>query len=176
MVWATALRASSLWAQGGLVIAAFASATSHAQPTVAAGIGAVIPIGSTADILNSGFNAAFSVTLRPSWSPGDLRIEGATNELSRKPRAARPDRIQSATVNLVLLGVSEAGPTGYVVVGAGSYQFSGVAGYRGEAGMNAGAGIRFRTGVVFTYVEARFHYVLGEPRTKLFPMTLGLAF
>jgi hypothetical protein len=45
-----------------------------------------------------------------------------------------------------------------------------------EAGLSAGTGIRFRTGVVSTYVEARFHFILGATPTKLFPLTFGLTF
>lgn len=148
----------------------------HSQSKINAGLGAVVPIGSTADILNPGYNAMLSLTVKPTWMRDYIRIEGAVNSLTEKTPSERGHQIGSVTANVVLVGTKRSGPTGYVVLGAGSYQNTGGGRTTWDPGFNVGTGIRFGMGFVGTFVEARLHYVADDNKTKYFPMTFGLSF
>jgi hypothetical protein len=149
----------------------------HAQAKWNVGIGAAIPIGTSADQLNPGYNAMLSYALHtPRMSRNHFRLEIAVNSL---PERAVPDQrreILSGTANLVLVGESHEAPTGYVIIGAGTYQKSRSVPRHSDAGVNVGAGIRFSMGFFGTFIEARLHYINDDARTKYFPMTFGLTF
>jgi len=152
------------------------ASSARAQAAINFGLGATIPIGSSADRYDAGFNALLSFSLKPSWMRRNmLRFEGAVNGWTEKGTDVKY-QVQSATANLVILGGGAASPTGYVIIGAGSYQTSGGGSRRSHPGFNAGTGIRYSLGFVGTFVEARFHYVADEYRTKYFPMSFGLTF
>jgi hypothetical protein len=147
-----------------------------AQAKFNAGLGAVVPIGSSADVLNPGYNAILSLTLKPAWLQNYLRLEGAVNSLTQKTSGSPKHQIASVTANLIMIGTERAGPAGYVIIGAGSYQNSGSGKRSADPGFNVGTGIRFGMGFFGTFVEARLHYVADENKTKYFPMTFGLTF
>jgi hypothetical protein len=146
----------------------------HAQ-SVDVGIGAVIPIGSTADLVNPGYSAQLSFAIRPDWTRNHLRLEAAVHSLSPKTAGAAKREFVSATANLILVG-SDRAPSGYVIIGGGNYQSSGGIARRNDPGFNVGAGIRFSMGFFGTFAEARLHYVADAAKTKFFPMSFGVSF
>jgi hypothetical protein len=150
----------------------------QAQAKVNIGIGAAIPIGTTADRVNPGYNALLSYSTRMAWMKrNQVRVEVGVNSL---PERSVPDvrrQILSGTANLVIVGEPRPGPLGYVILGVGSYGKSGqLVVHRSDPGFNIGAGIRFTMGFFGTFVEARMHYVNDAEKTKYFPMTFGLTF
>jgi hypothetical protein len=160
------------------LFALFDVACASAQKAVNVGLGAVVPIGSSADLLNSGYNAMLSYSFQPSWMRKNyLRLEGAVNSLAEKTTVLTKRQIISGTVNVVIGGAAQSAPFGYVIIGAGTYQNSGGSVQRrSDPGFNVGTGIRFTMGFFGTFVEARLHFVNDDAKTKYFPMTFGLTF
>lgn len=147
----------------------------HAQWTV--GLGAAVPIGSSADRLNAGYNAALSYAFKPRGISNYVRLEGTVSALTEKTVAKEKHQVASWTANLVIVpNHLSAPPTGYVIVGAGSYQRTGGGIRQSDPGLNVGAGIRFSMGFFGTFIEARLHYIQDDDKTKYFPMTFGLTF
>lgn len=178
MKWQLAIRRRrrrALCAAASLTMAAALVPEAAAQASVNFGMGAAVPIGSSADLLNPGYSAMLSFAIQPSWMRNYLRFEGAVNSLTEKSVASAKSEFLSATANLVLVGAAREAPSGYVIIGAGSYQQSVGGARRTDAGFNVGAGIHFPIGFVGTFVEARLHYV-ADSRAKYFPMTFGLTF
>jgi|SRR5689334_3662654 len=160
------------------VAALFGAAAAHAQANFNVGIGAAIPIGTTADRVNPGYSTLVSYTTAFRWLKRDrIRFEVGVNSL---PERSVPDvrrQVLSGTANLIIVGEPRPGPIGYVVLGAGSYGKSGrLVEHRSDPGFNLGAGIRFTMGFFGTFVEARLHYINDAEKTKYFPMTFGLTF
>ena len=148
----------------------------EAQHSVRAGIGADIPIGGSADLLTSGYHTTLGFAFTPHVLRHEIRIDGSIAELSTHDSASTMHRIQSITADIVLAGPSRLTPTGYVVLGVGTYQQSGRGGRKSGNGINVGAGINFPRHVAGAYLEARVHYIDGRTRTKYFPVTFGLVF
>jgi hypothetical protein len=160
---------------GALFLLASLAASAKAQWTI--GLGAAVPIGSSADRLNAGYNATVSYAVRPRGMSNFVRLEGAVNALTAKTVLKEKREVASWTANLVIVPTHlSTPPAGYVIVGAGSYQKTGAGGRESDLGFNAGAGIRFSMGFFGTFVEARLHYINDGDRTKYFPMTFGLTF
>lgn len=145
-----------------------------AQWTV--GLGAAVPIGSSADRLNSGYNTLLSYSMRPRSTGNYVRLEGAINALKEKTPLADKRQISSGTVNYVVVAKGQLAPAGYVLFGVGTYQKSGGGTRESNPGLNAGAGIKFAMGFFGTFVEARLHYIHDDDKTKYFPMVFGLTF
>jgi hypothetical protein len=156
-------------------VAATAS-TISAQTSVTVGLGAAVPIGSSADRLKPGYSAQLALAIQPKWMRHHLRFEGAVNSMTEQVAGSPKREFRSGTINLIVVGATRSSPTGYVVLGAGSYQQTTSAGRRTHPGINTGAGIRFSMGFFGTFVEARMHYIADDTKTKYFPMTFGLAF
>lgn len=168
------LRRSTIVVFAGLV--AIAAPQAGAQASINVGIGAAVPIGSSADRLSPGYTTTLAFAFQPNWMHNDLRLEGAVISLAAKSAASKKRQILSATANVIISGKADAVPAGYVIVGAGSYQASGGISRRTDYGVNVGAGVRFSLGFFGTFVEARLHYVADDTKTKYFPMTFGLTF
>ncbi|MEK7401663.1 MAG: hypothetical protein AABZ80_04790 [Gemmatimonadota bacterium] len=159
-----------------MAIAALSASEASAQMYINAGMGAAVPIGSSADLLNVGYSAMLSVDTKPNWMRGHLRLEGAVNSLVHRVAGSPKREVLSVTVNLITDGGTRDVPSGYAVIGAGYYQQSGSIARRTDPGINVGAGIRFPVGFFATFIEARLHYVADDAKTKYFPMTFGLVF
>ncbi len=145
-----------------------------AQWTV--GLGGAVPIGSSADRLNSGYNALLSYSMRPRSTGNYVRLEGAINALTEKTPVAGKRQINSGTLNYVVVAKRQTAPAGYVVLGVGTYQKSGGGTRESNPGLNVGAGVKFSMGFFGTFVEARLHYIHDDDKTKYFPMAFGLTF
>jgi hypothetical protein len=153
-----------------------APATAHGQLLYQIGIGSAVPIASTADLLNPGYNALLAITMKPGWMRHSLRFEGATNSMAAKAPATGRRQVLSATANVIISGAEATAPLGYVILGFGTYQSAGGLVRTNNPGINVGAGIRFSMGFFGTFAEARLHFVDDAKKTKYFPMTFGLTF
>lgn len=162
---------------GVLVAAAvICGEAAHAQKPLRVGLGADIPIGGTADLLKSGYHTSVGLAFRVRALRHEIRIDGSITELRTRDSSSTTFRIQSVTADIVMSGPSRLTPTGYVVVGLGTYQQTNAGTRRSDTGANIGAGINFPTHVVGTFIEARLHYIGGQSRTKFFPVTFGIVF
>lgn len=151
-----------------------------AQTSLSVAVGAVVPIGGTADVLNSGYHATLAIAFRPISARYRLRIDGMLSEmLDKKKNAATSHQVVAATANLVVSGTGGPGPSGYVIAGVGSYHHSGSeapGAPRNDFGGSVGAGIHFPLGFLGAFVESRLHYVADGAKTKLFPIAFGFTF
>lgn len=169
-------RSAAVFAAFWLSLFVLAPESAQAQSKFNFGLGSVVPIGSSADLLNPGYNAMLSYAVQPSWVRNYLRFEVAVNALTEKATGSAKRQVLSGSANAILVGDQQRAPTGYVVLGLGMYQASVGVTRHTDPGINVGAGIRFTMGFFGTFLEARLHYVNDDTKTKFFPMTFGLAF
>ena len=160
-------------------------APSRAQSTsILVSGGLSVPMSDLSDFSNSGYNVNLGLALGAPLVPVGFRIEGGFSSFDAKGGGATT-RIASATANAVLnLGPTGAAP--YLIGGLGIYnrRFSsdvfGEADSRTNAGVNVGGGIRFPLGGLTTFLEARYHVMLGnqEEATNLqfIPISFGVQF
>lgn len=167
----------STWIHVAIALTVSCASIAPAQAKVNIGIGAAIPIGTSADRVNPGYDMMLAYTTRPPFMRRNrIRFEFGLNSL---PERAVPDSrrtVQSGTVNFVIIDETRPAPIGYTILGVGTYQKSGSVARHSDPGVNVGAGIRFTMGFFGTFLEARLHYVNDSERTKYFPMTFGLTF
>lgn len=157
----------------------------HAQLSTSFGVagGIAVPTGDLANAANAGYNLAAHVNLGAPLMPIGIRLEGGFNSFDYKQTGFTTngsERVISGTVNATLaLGPSGASP--YLIGGVGAYNrtvsSSGVSS-SGEtnAGFNVGGGLRFPLGTMSTFIEARYHKVLGNVDTQYVPITFGVNF
>lgn len=158
----------------GLVVA-------QARFGVAAGL--VLPTGATADGLNAGYDVTGSVWVSPALSPVALRFDGMFNEFGFKTsllgsNSDRKERVMAGIANAVLTAPGGVGP--YLLGGIGFYGTScsgcGSGTSQSDVGLNAGGGYRFGLGGLSAQLEARYHYVLGNSKIRMIPLTFGVTF
>lgn len=173
-----------LMSRAALALAAivFAAPALSAQTSFSIAAGAAVPVGSTADGVNTGYNVTAAVGFKPPLAPIGLRIDGMFNSLEGKGTGAGTERILAGTANLTLSGAGMPIPMGYLIGGLGMYNFS-ISGLpvnpksTTDFGFNIGAGIKFPLTGFSTFLEARLHYVNTEnEKTKFIPITFGMTF
>jgi hypothetical protein len=149
----------------------------EAQVRYSAAIGPAVPIGTTADRINIGYQTAVAMSFAPFRSRNRVRLEGAVAELSDKVVTSVARRITFAAANFVATAVTEPNaPAGYMIAGVGAYHQRAAGKGSDSPGVNVGAGISFAFGAFGAFTEARLHYIGGNTKTKLFPITFGLVF
>jgi outer membrane protein with beta-barrel domain len=161
-------------------------AASRAQSILVSG-GLSVPMSDLSDYSNSGYNVNLGLAFGAPIIPVGARIEGGFSSFEGKGGAASgtTTRIASATANAVLnLGPTGAAP--YLIGGLGIYnrRFSSdltdASDSKTSAGVNIGGGIRFPLGGISTFLEARYHVMLGnqEEGTNLqfIPISFGIQF
>jgi opacity protein-like surface antigen len=160
--------------------------------------------GTDVDGLNAttGFNAGVLLAITPPALPLGLRIEGSYDrfgvDFGDVPELDGVDanwNILSGTVNATL-AVPTAGPVQpYLIGGVGMYKTELKVSDAGssfsvddtQVGFNGGAGLRFRLGVISSFVEARFHTTTIEldldemgttesQRINFVPVSFGIVF
>lgn len=152
------------------------SAIAGAQSSFRVGLGADIPIGGTADLLKSGYHTSAGFAIKPRALGRVIRIDGTVTELRSRDSVPVTHKIQYLTADIVIAEPSRLTPSGYVVMGIGTYQQSRGSVRSSDVGPNLGAGISFPRRMAGTYIEARLHYIPSEKRTKICPLTIGLVF
>ena len=153
--------------------------------------GLSVPMSDLSDYSNSGYNINLGLAFGAPFLPVAARIEGGFSSFDGKNNAidgtagGTTTRIASATANAVLnLGPTGAAP--YLIGGLGIYnrRFSSsiteATNNKTSAGVNIGGGIRFPLGGISTFLEARYHVMLGnqEEATNLqfIPISFGVQF
>ena len=160
-------------------------ATSHAQSVaflVSGGLS--VPMSDLGDVSNSGYNVNVGLTFGAPLMPLGARIEGGFSSFDAKGGGAST-RVASATANAVLnLGAMGVSP--YLIGGLGIYnrRFSSdvfnTEDNKTTAGVNIGGGIRFPLGGISTFLEARYHVMLGNSdeatNLQFIPISFGVQF
>jgi len=146
--------------------------------------GLSVPVSDLSDFSNSGYNVNLGLAFGAPIVPVGARVEAGFSSFDAK-NGAGSTRIASATANAVLsLGPTGAAP--YLIGGLGIYnrRFS-VGGAFGSdsktsAGVNLGGGIRFPLGGISTFLEARYHLMLGSKNEgtnfQFIPISFGVQF
>jgi hypothetical protein len=149
--------------------------------------GLSVPVGDLSDLANSGYNVNVGLNFGAPLLPVGARIEGGLNSFNFKGGGGDV-RMVSGTANAILnLGPTSAAP--YLIGGLGIYNrrfsttdFFGntVDDTRNVAGVNIGGGLRFPLGGLSTFLEARYHVMLGNTsdgtKYQFIPITFGVAF
>ena len=156
--------------------AALLAAPLHAQTSFGVSAGASVPVGTTADAFDFGYNVTASLGIKPPLAPIGLRIDGMLNSMDGK--AGGTLRTLAGTVNATLSAPMMPIPMGYLIGGLGMYNNDGGAGSSStDLGFNIGAGLNFPLTGFDTFLEARFHYVDGDGGSmKFIPITFGMRF
>lgn len=156
--------------------------TLHAQASISVAAGATLPVGSTADGLEMGYNATLGLGIKPPLAPLGVRFEGMFNSLGHKGASSASTRILAGTANVTLSGVGAPIPMGYLIGGLGMYNSScsGCAvsvDSETDFGVNIGAGLNIPLTGFGTFVELRYHHIPVEGGSfKLIPITFGMKF
>ena len=135
-----------------------------------------MPVGSTGDSYEVGYNATVGIGIKPPIAPLGLRIEGALNSMNVK-NDGPTTRILAGIANVTLSAA--ALPMGYLIGGVGMYNsktdFPAPLGEQSstDVGFNIGAGLNFPLTGFSTFLEARFHFV---DDAKFIPITFGVKF
>lgn len=160
----------------------------HAQlsTSIIVSAGLSVPVSDLSDGVNSGYNVNVGLGLGAPFVPVGARFEGGFSSFDAKGGNGT-SRIASGTANAVLsLGPTGAAP--YLIGGLGIYNLRSelttgtlrVTDTYNKAGVNVGGGIRFPLGGISTFLEARYHYVLGDDATgtkvQFIPISFGVAF
>jgi hypothetical protein len=170
-----------------LVAATLIAAPAHAQLATSFSIaaGASMPVGSTGDNADVGYNAILGVGIKPPLAPVGLRVEGMFSEMGFKNTDEANFRTLAGTANVTISGAGMAVPMGYLIGGLGLYNNKcagdgcGILSDESETdfGFNVGVGLNIPLTGFGTFVEARLHVINTEgSSTKFIPITFGMRF
>jgi hypothetical protein len=161
---------------------------SHAQGSTSILVsgGLSVPVGDLRDATNSGYNINIGLAFGAPIIPVGARLEGGFSSFDFKSGGGST-RIASGTANAVLnLGPTSAAP--YLIGGLGIYNrrfdtnslFGQTTSSKTAAGVNVGAGLRFPLGGISTFLEARYHAMLGNDtdatKFQYIPISFGVQF
>lgn len=162
-------------------------AASHAQSaSILVSGGLSMPTGDLSDFTNSGYNVNLGIAFGAPLIPVGARIEGGFSSFDFKDGGGSA-RIASATANAVL-GLGSMGISPYLIGGLGIYNrhfnsddaLVDFGSDKTSAGVNVGGGIRFPLGGISTFLEARYHMMLGSENDganfKFIPISFGVQF
>lgn len=175
----------------GALLALPAAAHAQGSTSILVSGGLSVPMSDLGDAVNSGYNVNLGLAFGAPFLPVGARIEGSFSSFDGKGdtfiggNSGTTTRIASATANAVLnLGASGAAP--YLIGGLGIYnrRFSADAtnasDSRTTAGVNIGGGIRFPLSGLSTFLEARYHVMLGNQNEatnlQFIPISFGVQF
>ena len=167
----------------GALLAVPAAARAQSSSILVSG-GLSVPMSDLSDAANSGYNVNLGVAFGAPLIPVGFRLEGGFSSFEAKTGGAST-RIASGTANAVLnLGPSGAAP--YLIGGLGIYNrrlhsdVTDESDSRTSAGVNVGGGIRFPLGGLTTFLEARYHVILGSQEEgtnfQFIPISFGVQF
>lgn len=160
------------------------SAQLNTSFSLAGGLSA--PVGDLADRVDAGYNLAGALSFGAPLVPVGVRLEVGYNGYNGKTGIVSytDTKIISGTANVTLaLGPTSASP--YLIGGVGAYnrRYSAAANTgsdRTSGGFNVGGGFRFPLGLISTFVEARYHQMLGNSTDgtnfRYVPVTFGINF
>ncbi|MDB4882979.1 MAG: hypothetical protein JWL95_1745 [Gemmatimonadetes bacterium] len=160
-----------------LLLAPSARLTAQAALSVSGGVAA--PVGDLGDVADLGYNVAAGLNFGGTHLPIGLRFEGALNGFGLKDFDDQV-RILDATANAVV-NFSQKADSPYLIGGLGLYNSKfGNDQSENAVGVNLGGGLRFPLGGLSTFVEARYHAMLGDrnrgTNLQFIPITFGVVF
>ena len=177
--------------RAALVSAAIVMSASalHAQTSFSAAAGLAMPMGSTADAYQVGYNATLGLGIKPPLAPVGLRIEAMWNQMDGKTANSKiGTRVLAGTANVTLSGAAMPIPMGYLIGGLGLYNasvtnwnplFGAEPNSKSKVGFNIGFGLNFPLTGFSTFAEARLHYITADSPAKpakFIPITFGIKF
>ena len=177
-----------LLSRAALIVAALFVAVPDAHAQIATSFslaaGATMPIGTTADGADLGYNAILGLGIKPPLAPVGLRIEGMFTEMAFKNINDANSRTMAGIANVTLSGAGMAVPMGYLIGGLGMYknECAGdgcgiLSGSSTDMGINIGAGLNIPLTGFGTFVEARLHVIMNDgDKMKFIPITFGMKF
>jgi opacity protein-like surface antigen len=180
-----------------LITGAFVLAPSALRAQVSTSIlvsgGLSMPVSDLSDQVNSGYNVNVGLNIGAPIVPVGARLEVGYNGFDGKSCcnfSGGTVRIISGTANAILnLGPTSAAP--YLIGGLGIYNFHGSTTFNSftgattsidntKAGVNIGGGLRFPLAGISTFLEARYHVMLGDSfnytNSQFIPITFGIQF
>ena len=185
------MRSTIRGAAAGLALVLVAQAA-HAQAGLSLGVGggSVVPTGTMADGLQTGWNGMVVARVKPALSPVGLQLDGFYDRFALEGGIDGHSSMLGATANLVYAMPSAAVARPYLLGGVGVYNgktsIDGVGSSESQTkfGLNAGAGVDFAFGGgARLFAEGRFHAILkgvADPSTAeektayMIPLTVGL--
>ena len=160
--------------------------TAYAQAmSFGVGGGVVVPTGTMADGVGTGWNGTALLRVQPAASPLGFQIDASYTRFGLDA-GDESFRMLTATGNAVYAFPSASMARPYLIGGVGLYNEKvSVAGFDSQTkfGLNAGAGFDFGVGKAKLFAEGRFHAIMkgtadasGEKTAYLIPLTLGVRF
>jgi hypothetical protein len=177
-----------LLSRAALIVAAsfVAVPAAHGQIATSFSIaaGATMPIGTTSDGADMGYNAILGVGVKPPLAPVGLRVEGMFSQMAFKNVNDANSRTMAGIANVTLSGAGMAVPMGYLIGGLGLYNNKCAGDGCGlftesetDMGVNVGVGLNIPLTGFGTFVEARLHVIMNEgDKMKFIPITFGMKF
>ena len=178
-------------AVAGLVLVLVAQAA-HAQAGLSLGLGGglVVPTGTMADGIQTGWNGMVVARVKPALSPVGLQLDGFYNRFALQGGVEGHSRMLGATADAVFALPSAMVARPYLLGGIGMYSgktsIDGLGSSQSQTkfGLNAGAGFDFGfSGGARLFAEGRFHAILkgvtdpstgAEKTGYMVPLTVGL--
>lgn len=174
------------------VVPTMLSAQATQRPTFGISGGAAIPVGDFSDAVNTGFNVAGHIGIKPGMSPVGLRFEGMYNQFDVKGSGNDlKAKILAGTANIVLMQAAAPGAVRpYFIGGLGVYNLklssdalNASSDSKTKFGLNGGAGIDMALSGLNVFVEGRYHHVFTKDtnagvttNTGFIPLVVGLRF
>ncbi len=151
---------------------------------VGVGGGLTIPVADLSDVAQQGYHGQVMLGISIPLFPISMRLDAAYHQL---PAGADGHLRQfSATANARVAGTALP-VTPYLIAGIGMYysRFTEGAVFedaelgteaRTDFGINVGAGLLFRLGLVQAFVDGRYHHVFDGQALTHAPVTVGIMF
>jgi hypothetical protein len=161
-------------------------ATADAQRLVRFGIGGgvTVPVGELANVTENGYHGQVMLGVNVPLFPVSLRLDGAFHQLPTGNNGHLRQIAVTANGRIAAIGLPV---TPYLIGGAGVYntRFTHSVTYmdldlsteaQTDFGVNAGAGLLLRLGLVQAFVEARYHLIFNDVAVTHVPVTVGFMF
>lgn len=145
--------------------------------------GLSVPLGDLSDVANAGYNVNLGLNFGAPTVPVGARIEASLNSFNLKSGGGDIRTVAGIANAIFNLGPTSAAP--YLIGGLGIYNRHRNAGLirvedRNVAGVNIGGGLRFPLGGLGTFLEARYHAMLGndidQTKYHFVPISFGVVF
>ena len=161
-------------------------AATRAQTSISVAGGLSIPVGTLGDVTDIGYSASAGLNLGAPIVPVGARLEIAYAAMGAQ-RGSGDIGILSGTANAIF-NISPARDAPYIIAGLGVYNrrtsislgTATATDSRTAVGINGGAGLRFPLSGLSTYLEARYHLMLGNANEgtnyQFIPITFGITF
>lgn len=179
-----------------LIAGAFALAPTalraQASTSLLASGGLSMPVSDLSNGVNSGYNLNLGLNVGAPVVPVGARFEAGFSSFDGKSNSSTNRgtvRIASGTANAIFnLGPTSAAP--YLIGGLGIYNIrqsttvpitGTTSSYdKTKAGINVGGGLRFPLAGISTFLETRYHVMLGDKadgtNAQFIPITFGVQF